>query len=407
MRRRACAPGVLASVLTLVAAAACGPGGPESTPRTLKATVPPAEAPAPTQAATAPRPAKRLSVSGLEFVQGGAPFEWRGISAFRLTEMIAHDREADATAFLDWAATQQLTVVRAFVMAHHLFQLAPADGVRALPRLLELAAARGLQVEVVALADTAEIDVDHQQHVAAVGAIAGRHRNALVEIANEPWHPTQDRRLHDPAYVKTLAAAVPVGVLVALGSAEGNRGYAEGHYATWHSPRGSGQEGWQHVLQLAEGPSLLEAWGRPVVSDEPIGAADTAIAGRRDNAPAHFGAAAVVTRLGGLGATFHYEDGLHARVPAGRELECLNAWNEGLALLGGLPKGGRFLDGDALAALGKVQGVRAAFGRQVGNEVWVAAVDPSETAAVTWGDGWTGEGDARRAPGVALFRGRR
>jgi hypothetical protein len=321
--------------------------------------------------------------------------------------MIAHGREAEAVAFLDWAAKQRLNVVRVFAMAHHLFQLAPADGVRALPRLLELAAARGLQVELVALVDTGAIPVDHQQHVAAVGAVAGAHRNALVEIANEPWHPTQDPRLHAPAYVKQLSAAVPAGVLVALGSAEGDAGYAGGTYATWHSPRGSGMEGWQHVLQVAEGAGLLQAWGKPVVSDEPIGAAGAPVPGRRDNAPAHFGAAAVVTRLAGLGATFHYEGGLHARIPAGRELECLTAWSEGLDLLGELGEGGRFLEGDDLAAIAKIQGVRAAFGRMVGPEVWIAGVDPAPGAAAGWGSGWKADGDPRRAPGVVLFRGRR
>ena len=40
-----------------------------------------------------------------------------------------------------------------------------------------------------------------------------------------------------------------------------------------------------------------------------------------------------MTRLAGLGATFHYESGLQARVPEGRELECFNAWNEAWTLL--------------------------------------------------------------------------
>ena len=400
----------VAAAPMLLAAWACGPGGPDSTPQTLEAPPPAAAPAAPAAAQATPEaagPMQRVAIRGTGFVLGEAPFEWRGISAFRLAEQIAHGREAEAVAFLDWARGRQLNVVRVFAMAHHLFALTPADGVRALPRLLELAAARGLHVEIVALTDTAAIAVDHAQHVAAVGAVAAAHRNALVEIANEPWHPTQDRRLHDPAYVKKLSAAVPAGVLVALGSAEGTPGYAEGAYATWHSPRGSGQEGWQHVLQLAEGPALVQAWGKPVVSDEPIGAADAAIAGRRDNAPEHFGAAAALTRLAGLGATFHYEGGLQSRIPAGRELECFTAWSEGLALLSGLPQNGRFLNGDELAAIGRAQGVRAAFGRASGAEVWLVGVNPAPGAAVAWSGGWKARGEPQRAPGVVLFRGRR
>jgi len=355
-------------------------------------------------ATTAPT---HLAVTGTTLrTNDGKPFEWRGISAFRLLEMVAHGREYEAVAFLDWASTQRLTVVRVFVMAHHLFQLTPDDGVRALPRLLELAAGRKLHVEVVALADTAAIRIDLDQHVKAVGAVAAGHANALVEVANEPWHQTQDRRLHDPGYVQRLSATIPSGVPVALGSAERDPGYAAGSYVTWHSPRGSGQDGWEHVLEFGDAPRLLEAWRKPVISDEPIGAAATIIHGRRDNAPARFGAAAVMTRLAGLGATFHYEGGLQAVIPSGRELECLTAWRTGLALLDELPGGGSFVGSSVITKVGTVQGVRAAFARLIGNEIWIAGVDPAENASVAWRGGWKPHG-TRRGPGIVLFRGRR
>ncbi len=339
-------------------------------------------------------------------MKGAAPFEWRGISAFRLAEMIAHGREGDAIAYLDWAAAQKLTLVRVFLMAHHLFPLTPEDGIRAAPRLLELAAARGLHVELVALADTATVTIDFEHHVKAVAAVAAAHANALVEIANEPWHPTQDLRLHDPLYVKTLAALVPSGVPVALGSAEGDARYAEGRYATWHSPRGGGQDGWQHVLQLAEGARLVSAWRKPVISDEPIGADAETNPGSRDNAPERFSAAAAVSRLAGLGTTFHYEGGLQARIPAGRELECLMAWSSGLDLMTTLPEGGRFLDPADVAGVVTVTGVRAVFGREYDKEVWMVAVDPRADASVAFGEGWTLE-SARKGRGVHVLRGRR
>jgi len=61
-----------------------------------------------------------------------------------------------------------------------------------------------------------------------------------------------------------------------------------------------------------------------------MGAADAAVAGRRDNDPARFRAAAVESRKAGLGATFHYEGGLQAKLPTAKELACLDAWLEGL-----------------------------------------------------------------------------
>lgn len=340
------------------------------------------------------------------FFKEGSPFAWRGVTAFRLAEMIAHGREGDAVTLLDWAASRKLTVVRVLLMARHLFQLDPADGVRAAPRLLELAAERGLHVELVALADTAAIRTDLAQHVSAVGAVAAAHANALVEIANEPWHPSQDARLHDPSFTGQLAERVPAPVPVALGSVEGDPGYAEGSYVTWHAPRGSGQDGWQHVLQLADGAALVSRWARPVISDEPIGAHTDLIAGRRDNLPARFAAAAVLTRTAGLGATFHYEDGLQAQVPSGRALECFEAWQAGLDLMADLPEGGRFIAAGELAAVAGVQRIRAAFGREYGDEVWLAAIDPADGASVTFRDGWRPR-SARRIPGVHLHRARR
>ena len=106
-------------------------------------------------------------------------------------------------------------------------------------------------------------------------------------------------------------------------------------YATWHAPRDNKLDGWAHVLGIAQGAAYLQKFRKPVVSDEPIGAGPKYEAGRRDDAPARFRAAALLTRLAGLGATFHYEGGLQARIPEGRELECFEAWNEAWTLLPG------------------------------------------------------------------------
>jgi hypothetical protein len=278
-------------------------------------------------AATAREADPHLRVSGTRFVtHDGRPFEWRGITAFRLVEFVAHGREAEAEAYLKWAASKKLTVVRVLAMTDLLFKLSPGDGVRALPRLLELAAAQGLYVEVVALADTATIPVDIPAHVTGVGKICARYGNALIEIANEPDHPTQRAEVHDPAYLLELAQRLPRGVPVALGSLDESKPASAATYVTWHAPRHR-----DHVTPLRHGAELVRIFRRPVVSDEPIGAADAAIPGRRDNDPERFRAAAVETRRAGLGATFHYEGGLHARLPTRIEAACLNAWLAGLS----------------------------------------------------------------------------
>ena len=266
-----------------------------------------------------------LRVAGTHFVgQDGAPFEWRGITAFRLVEFVAHGRAADADAYLAWAASKDLTVVRVLAMADALFTLSPADGQRALPELLDLAAKHNLHVEVVALADTARVSVDMPRHVKAIGRICAEHPNCLLEIANEPGHATQVRDLHDPRYVQSLAALVPKGVPIALGSVEYGEGYAAAAYVTWHPRRV------HPVAALDRGADLRARYGKPVIVDEPIGAGDKRIPGRRANDPAVFRAMAEkISRLG-LGATFHYEGGLQAKVPTAAEMACLNAWMHAL-----------------------------------------------------------------------------
>jgi len=265
----------------------------------------------------------RLTVAGTQFLKpDGTPFAWRGISAFRLLEFVAHGREAEADTYLAWAASKTLTVVRVFAMADGIFQLSPADGQHALPRLLEMARRHGLYVEVVAFTGTSVIKVDMPQFVRAVAAICARYPNALLELANEPGHPTQSASVHDAAYLQSLARLVPPQVPVSLGSVEYGDGFAAGTYVTWHSPR---TRDWPR--RMAEGGmALVKKFKKPVVSDEPIGAADAAVPGRRDSDPARFREAAAAARRAGIGATFHYDGGVQAKPLTKTEMACLDAW---------------------------------------------------------------------------------
>jgi hypothetical protein len=267
-----------------------------------------------------------LRVSGTRFLEpDGSVFHWRGISAFRLVEFVAHGREKDADAYLRWAASKRLNVVRVFAMADGIFHLTPEDGLRALPRLLELARKHGMYVEVVAFTGTSVIKVDRAAFVKSIGAICARHPNAILELANEPGHPTQATEMHDPAHLRSLLPHVPKEVPVALGSVEYDDGFAAGTYVTWHSPRGS-----DWVKQVEGGAALLKKFQKPVINDEPIGAADKPEPGRRDHDPARFRAAAAAMRRAGIGATFHYDGGIQTRMPTKGELACLDAWLAGL-----------------------------------------------------------------------------
>ena len=389
---------VLALLLATVVAASCSHDEPsENGARVLMAL----HAKPPLQAKVV---APRLAVEGTQFVRpDGTRFQWRGITAFRLAELIARGREAEATAFLDWAAAQKLTVLRVLVMAHHLFQLSPAEGRAALPKLLALAEARGLYVEVVALADTAEVLVDLEEHVRAVGDAAGQYGNTLVEIANEPVHPTQHPRVHDPVTLLGLARLVPEVIPVALG-ADGGDAHAAGDYSTVHLSRDTGRAGWAHVTAIADAAALIERWKKPVVSDEPIGAGAEFQPGRRDNDPARFRAAGLLTRLTGLGATFHYENGLHARIATGRELECLQAWNEAWTLLPeSIEDIGAFHRGGAGVFRTSGSAGRELFVRKDETEAWGLLIGPGPDSELSISEGWQLT-QTRSLPGVTVIR---
>ncbi len=288
----------------------------------------------PVAAATAPALGTHLQIDGTAFrTPDGQPFQWRGITAFRLLDYIADGNEQAARSFLGWAKLQNLTVVRVLAMGGGFMDLKPDEGRAALSRLLDMAQEQGLYVEIVALAGTLEMPVDLDEQLAAVGEILGDHANALLEIANEPAHPSQRADVGKPEVLLTLATRVPADVPVALGSLEEDEAFGQGDYATWHVPRESRHGGWGHVLAVAAGADLLRKLKKPLISDEPIGAGATYQPGRRDDQPARFRAAALLTRLVGMGATFHYEGGLQAKIPEGRELQCFDAWNEAWSLL--------------------------------------------------------------------------
>ena len=183
-----------------------------------------------------------LRVAGERFVlPDGAPFAWRGISAFRLLEMEAAGRAREVDAYLTWTASGHLNVVRVLAMAKHLFELPPETGLAHLDTLLARAAAHGLFVEVVALADTASYRSTPRHISSELARICRKHPNALLEIANEPYHATQAPRIHEREYLRQLLRLVPPGLPAAVGAADFPTLYDDGTYATAHFPGPAGR----------------------------------------------------------------------------------------------------------------------------------------------------------------------
>lgn len=354
---------------------------------------------------------QHLRIQNTRFVRpDGSPFAWRGITAFRLLEMEAAGKSGEVDASLRWAASQQLTVVRVLTMAKHLFELPPERGVSALEGFLSRAARHGMFVEVVALADTASYPVDLEKHVRRVGEIAAHHSNALVEIANEPYHATQKPELHHYEVLQALRKEIPTDVPVALGAAGYPEVHIAGDFVTFHSSRSPAEGGWGSVRDLKIGVEFLRKAGKPVVDDEPIGAGQKGEPGRRDDNPERFRAHALLAGLLGLHSTFHYEGGLQGRLPAGRELESFNAWREGVALAGDGPRAIpriTLLAGPAPARANRPPKRGGAYAIVDGDRAWVLVYgDGAGATEIKWLEGWK-PGLAKRWPGMQFIAARR
>ena len=300
-------------------------------------TQPGADRPGPLEVPLPQSPAAcgRVSARGTALVcADGSVFRWNGVTAFALLEQLAHGRRGEADAYMRWARAAGFNLVRVLAMADVLFKLPPEEGRRHLDTLLTVAAGHGQYVEIVAIADSARLGQSPgglRDHVAEVGRVAAAHANAIVQIANEHYHPTQIRALHDPPMLTALSALIPPAVLhTESASADDTAMRPQGMFITRHLSRsGSPAEMLDRVPLLGR---LASKAGKPVVNDEPIGAAERDQPGRRLSDPAFFRELARRTSAAGLaGGTFHCEDGMFARVPGPVQQACARAWVDGMS----------------------------------------------------------------------------
>jgi hypothetical protein len=321
----------------------------------------------------------------------GSAFHWRGVTAFALAAHIAEGRDDDARHFARWASGHGFTVLRVLAMNHGWLDLPPEQGRRALPRLFAVAREFGMYVQVVALAGTRqprfETDAFLREQVRAIGALCAAVDNCIMEIANEPYHASQ-ADLDDPARMQGLSRAVPNAVPVAFGAAAEHTSdaLAGGTFVVAHLPRGG--ERWERVARRADLARLSRRLGRFVVDNEPIGAADRRQPSRRDDDPAAFYAQAAVSGVMGLGATFHCDDCLHARVPSPAQQRSAEAFARGAQFVASAGPV-RWLDapGDQ-SPVELVERGRRLFLATSETAAVVVALGPAAHDPVRWRPGW-------------------
>jgi hypothetical protein len=196
-----------------------------------------------------------------------------------------------------------------------------------LPTFCDEARARSLHVYVSALTETGT-GYDPPQHVSEVVARVQGRDNVLFELANEPTHPTQ-KDLTPEYLAQIMTDRVPNTMTRGLGCADDDESieYAAGDHVPIHLDRS--RDHWNMVRRVREMLAISETVGRPAFNQEPIGAGEANIQGKRCADPAIFLTMSALNRLFNVGGIFHSEEGLFARPLGPTQRRCAEAYIRG------------------------------------------------------------------------------
>lgn len=254
--------------------------------------------------------------------ESGAVWSWQGATMFLLFRRYLLGE--DIAAQIDWMRAHRVNVARVLGMVAwpgSAFGPAWPGYFDKLSAFIQLLGANGLRCEFVVFADAQVIVPDHQrqrQHLRAVMAAIGHEPNVFLECSNEPG----------------LNGVEPFGLIGRDEPRPCPMAYGEYgplnstilptlDYLTVHLSRDV--HAWarkaKDILEFRTGGVYvppIDPTHVPVVSDEPMGAAETDRypgGPRSTNPDDHFWHHAIC-RLFGAGSTFHYQDGLQGLAPA-------------------------------------------------------------------------------------------
>lgn len=362
----------------------------------------------PSQPSTAARLAlTALRADGRFFANEAGSFRPRFASALALLTKPPAARGA----VLDELSSLGFNGVRIFAGALTWAGQTPELARARVPEVLAEAAARGLYVMVVANTDSAT-GYDVASHTRAVAAECGGAPSCVLELANEVGHPTQSRLVNDPEQMRRLGrTVVPPGLLWTVGAALGQDAAIDGRYPTdgggfntAHLARGGDR--WHQVVRLRELAALGEATGTPVMSGEPIGAAEGAIPGRRESDPGFFFAMGALCRGFDIGCVWHSEAGVRGERLGPVQRRAAEAFVDGWRALDGDTRW-TFKDaGDSdapVAATDRSRVVRA-WSFVEGRRGLTVLVGVTGEPALRWANGWIERGEVPGRPGVRVLR---
>lgn len=313
-------------------------------------------------------PLTALTVKGPAFSENGLSWRWKGCSAFVLPQR--HAVGEDINPFLDWAQENGFNILRCFAA---MAIVPPKVGLPPyvldpdqVGRFLDVLVSRGLRCELT----VGDMQIlmpnlsDQQRYFEERVRVTKNYTNLVNETCNEPFKNGVDvRAIGHFAYN-----------LQASGDYNFDAQEALFDFITVHPER---KAEWPRTAK--DGYDFYERWHRPVVMDEGVGAGEVLIPWSRSNVPSDFFDYAATAALNSAGATFHFEDGIFARLPGPVQQACAERFVAGLnaidieAPYGSYTRGGLStcpIEHDDVTAL-------RTFGRITGNKAEVVVVRPT------------------------------
>jgi len=270
-----------------------------------------------------------IHIDGLVFRDDtGAIWPYRGITAFLLYQIWLDKGAAAVSALLsNWLGACRgvpFNTVRVFGMVDSFSHWYPQEHSNYYAQLRPFAdfllKQFGLRMEFVIFADSGIVmpDTNAQDvHAGRVVDALAPCENVFIEVANEPSQHSNltggDARAYD-LYLRLRNR----GLLVATGAGDG---YYAGDIVGVHTPRD-----FEWPRKAKDLLDVRTICGKPSYGDEPMGAAEVAIDGKRDNNPRNFADYAAVAQQQGAGSTFHFDNGIYGQMIQPVQASCLLAF---------------------------------------------------------------------------------
>lgn len=326
-----------------------------------------------------------LRTSGkLFYTPGGSIYRWKSCTDFRLLKMYL-DGEAIAPILADRTG-EGATMVRVLGMATNLFDLNPANYpnyLLQLPVFASVLAAAGLDLELTVFADAQALSgfdsvPEQQAWLVQVRDALLASPNVVFELVNEYWQNGVNPSLFTPVS----------GIIASSGSGldYGGPNLPPWDYAILHTSRDA--EWPRKAKDAMEWADLL---GRPAVNDEPMGANEIDLPGRRSNVPNDFYYYAAVSMLLAAGATFHSEAGLRSQVWGPIQRQCAQSFYGAINAIPASVLTGRYTAGhlsDCPLQHDDATALRT-FARYTATEACAIVVRPTGAWVAVADNGWT------------------